>query len=135
MPSFSDRSEKRLMTCDSRLIEIFAELVKIYDCSIVCGHRNAKDQNAAFESNNSKVKWPDSKHNSYPSLGVDVVPYPSLWDSGEQFYFMAGMVFMIAQRKGIKIRWGGDWDRDGDFNDQKFMDLGHFEIVEQDQEK
>ena len=25
-------------------------------------------------------------------------------------------------------RWGGDWDRDGDFKDEKFMDGNHFEM-------
>lgn len=130
MPSFNTRSEQRLMTCDHRLVDIFAELIKIYDCSIICGHRNAEDQNKAYASKNSKVKWPDSKHNNYPSSGIDVVPYPYGWDSIEQFYYMAGMVFIIADKKRIKIRWGGDWDRDGDFNDQTFMDLGHFELIE-----
>lgn len=25
-------------------------------------------------------------------------------------------------------RWGGDWDKDGDFKDEKFMDGNHFEM-------
>ncbi len=27
-----------------------------------------------------------------------------------------------------KIRWGGDWDGDRDFTDQRFDDLAHFEL-------
>jgi hypothetical protein len=27
------------------------------------------------------------------------------------------------------IRWGGDWDRDNDFSDQKLNDLCHFELI------
>jgi len=38
-------------------------------------------------------------------------------------------VFGIAHRRGIKLRWGGDWDRDLDFSDQRFYDLYHFELV------
>lgn len=130
MSWYSDRSEKRLLTCDPRLIEIFSEVVTIIDNSVICGHRNAKDQNAAYASNNSKVKWPDSKHNDHPSLGIDVVPYPTLWDDNKQFYLLAGVVFAVAKRHGVRIRWGGDWDRDFDLNDQTFMDLGHFEIAD-----
>ncbi len=28
----------------------------------------------------------------------------------------------------IEIRWGGDWDRDGDTTDQTFNDLVHWEL-------
>lgn len=94
MPSFSTRSEERLMTCHPDIIRLMTEVVKVYDISIICGHRNAEDQNAAYNSNNSKVKWPNSTHNDVPSTGVDVVPYPYMWDSTRQFYFMAGVFVM-----------------------------------------
>lgn len=129
MPSFSLRSEERLMTCHPDIQRIMIAVVKKYDITIVCGHRNAQDQNAAYAANNSQVKWPDSKHNEYPSNGIDVVPYPDMWDSNRQFYFMAGYIQSVADELGIAIRWGGDWDDDGDLDDNKFMDLGHFELV------
>jgi peptidoglycan LD-endopeptidase CwlK len=31
---------------------------------------------------------------------------------------------------GIEIRWGGDWDGDGDLSDHKFNDLPHFELID-----
>ncbi len=128
--SYSTLSEHRLLECDIRLQSIFRELLAIYDHTIVCGHRNAKDQNAAYEAGNSKVKWPNSKHNDFPSMAVDVIPYPDGWDSIKSFYFMAGAVKAIANRQGIEIRWGGDWSMDNDFDDQTFMDLAHFEILD-----
>lgn len=127
---YSTRSEQRLLECDIRLQSIFRELLKFYDHTIVCGHRNAKDQNAAYEAGNSKVQWPNSKHNDVPSMAVDVIPYPDGWDSIKSFYFMAGAVKAIAEKQGVRIRWGGDWSMDNDFNDQTFMDLAHFEIYE-----
>ena len=39
-----------------------------------------------------------------------------------------GIAVGIAKRKGIKLRWGGDWDRDGELSDNRFNDLGHLEI-------
>lgn len=132
MPKFSTRSRERLETCDLRLQIVFSELIKEYDCSIVCGYRTADKQNAAFNSGNSQVKWPNSKHNNYPSSAVDVVPYPSGWDSIEHFYYMAGRIESIAYRFGYTLRWGGNWDSDIDFDDNKFMDLGHWEITDND---
>jgi peptidoglycan L-alanyl-D-glutamate endopeptidase CwlK len=41
---------------------------------------------------------------------------------------MGGMLRGIGQSMGLKIRWGGDWDSDGDINDNKFDDLVHVEI-------
>jgi hypothetical protein len=43
---------------------------------------------------------------------------------------IGGRLIEMARTDGIIIRWGGDWDRDGDVLDQDFDDLFHFEIVE-----
>jgi peptidoglycan L-alanyl-D-glutamate endopeptidase CwlK len=37
----------------------------------------------------------------------------------------------VANTLGIKIRWGGDWNGDLQFRDEKFKDLPHFELVEE----
>lgn len=37
-------------------------------------------------------------------------------------------VFDAAGRLKIPIRWGGDWDCDGDSGDEKFFDGPHFEL-------
>lgn len=111
------------------LQQLFTEVVKTYDCTVLEGHRNEADQNAAFESGKSKLKFPDGKHNGVPSLAVDVAPYPIDWNNTKRFYHFAGYVQGIAKMKGIKIRWGGDWDKDYDLDDQTFNDLVHFELT------
>ena len=37
---------------------------------------------------------------------------------------------MLGTARGlfIPLRWGGDWDMDHNFKDQKFDDLCHFEL-------
>ena len=129
MPRFSTRSTDRLSTCHKSLELLMTSVVKEYDISIICGHRDFWDQDKAYKSGNSKLNWPNSKHNSYPSRAVDVVPYPTMWDSIEQFYFMAGVIHAHANMLEIDLRWGGDWDRDFDFSDSVFLDLGHFELL------
>ena len=46
------------------------------------------------------------------------------------FHYFGGFVLGIASQMGLKIRWGGDWDRDTEVKDNRFDDLPHFEIRE-----
>jgi hypothetical protein len=52
------------------------------------------------------------------------------WDDIESMYNFVGYVQGIADQLGIKIRSGADWDMDGDFGDQSFIDAAHFELVD-----
>lgn len=87
------------------------------------------EQNKYFEQGKTKVQWPDSKHNKKPSWALDAAPTPIDWEDRERFYYFAGVVMAVAKLLKIEIRWGGDWDRDGNFKDQSFDDLVHFEMV------
>ncbi len=139
MPSFGKDSADKLAQCHPDLQRLFNEVVKTYDCSILTGHRGQKEQDEAVAKGLSKTPWPTGNHNATPSNAVDAAPYPIKWgatgdtkkDSKQiaRFYHFAGFVQAKAEQLGIKIRFGGDWDRDGDFEDQSFDDLDHFEIV------
>lgn len=128
MPKFSRTSLQRLETCHPDLQRLFKEVVKNYDCTILEGHRGKDDQDHYFGTGRSKLQWPRSKHNTKPSLAVDVAPYPINWDHKEQFYHFAGYVQAIADQMDIDLRFGGDWDQDKDLYDQSFFDLVHFEV-------
>ncbi len=107
------------------------EAIKFIDFTIIYGIRNEADQTAAFEARpqRSKVPWPNSTHNTDPSEGIDVAPFPIAWDDRERFTLLAGVILMCAFMMGITLRWGGDWDRDTEVKDNRFDDLGHFELV------
>jgi peptidoglycan LD-endopeptidase CwlK len=133
MPKFSLKSEDRLNTCHPLLQELFREVIKTDDCAVIEGHRNRRRQNQLFAEGKSKLQWPDGKHNTMPSLAVDVAPwFPGgkgiPWNEPKNFYFFAGKVKAKARELGISIRWGGDWDGDGDVTNQSFHDLPHFEL-------
>ncbi len=85
MPKFSARSTERLETCDPRLIAVFNEVVKHFDCTILEGWRSEEDQNEAFRTGKSKLKYPEGKHNKQPSFAVDVAPYPVDWENLDRF--------------------------------------------------
>ena len=128
MPKYSSSSIVNLMSADKRLQAVMREVIKHYDCTILQGHRGQAQQDEYYFKGLSKLRWPDSKHNIYPSLAIDVAPYPLDWADTEAFYYMAGVIICIASTLGITLRWGGNWDGDSDFHDQTFMDLVHFEI-------
>ena len=129
MPKFGTRSTLRLATCHPAIRRVMNEAIGFMDFSIIVGERNEEQQTAAFLAGNSQVEWPGSTHNKTPSEGIDVAPYPIAWDDRERFTLLAGVILGIAFTMGIDLRWGGDWDRDTEVKDNKFDDLGHFELV------
>jgi len=129
MPKFSKSSDDKLNTCHPLLQTLFREVVKHYDCTIICGHRGEKEQNEAFENGYSKLKFPMSKHNSMPSMAVDVMPFPINWSDKSRHLHFAGYVHAVADKLGIKIRWGGNFDGDKNL-DNGFQDRPHFELVD-----
>ena len=124
MPKFSKRSQDRLNSTDERLIELFNEVVKHFDCTILEGKRTVDRQKMLVAQGKSKTM--NSKH--LTGKAVDVAPYPIDWNDRERFTYFAGFVQGIASQKGFNIRWGGDWDQDKDLKDNSFDDLPHFEL-------
>ena len=130
MPRFGRRSKERLATCDNRLQDVFNEVIKHVDCSVLEGQRDEERQNKLFDEGKTKVRFPNGRHNASPSRAVDVTPYPVDWDDRERQTLFAGFVLGIARSMGIKLRWGGDWDMDFEVQDNRFDDFPHFEIKE-----
>ena len=128
MPRFGKRSKSKLATCDDELQNLFYEVVKYFDCSVIIGHRGEKDQNKAFDEGKSKVRYPKGKHNSNPSTAVDVAPYPINWDDRERFIYFGGFVKGVALEMGIPLCWRGDKNNDTQLSDNNFDDLVHFEL-------
>ena len=128
MPYFSKRSKSRLSTCDERLQEVFNEVIKHVDCSILEGHRSKERQNKLYDEGRTKLKYPNGRHNSSPSKAVDVTPYPVDWEDRERQTLFAGFVIGIGRSMGYNLRWGGDWDMDFQVMDNRFDDFPHFEI-------
>jgi hypothetical protein len=127
MPRFSEASKEKLATCHPDLQTLFNKVIQYYDCTVICGHRTQEEQDYLYPAF-TRLKWPNSKHNSTPSLAVDVAPYPIDWNDAKRFYHFAGFVYGVADMMGIDIRWGGDWDSDFEFGDQTFHDLPHYEL-------
>ncbi|WP_299733874.1 M15 family metallopeptidase [uncultured Endozoicomonas sp.] len=133
MPAFSQRSKDRLATCHPDLQRLMNKVVERYDISIICGHRGEEEQEKAFREGKSKARFGQSKHNSYPSRAVDVIPWPfnqDDWKDCDYFNHMAGYIMAVADELGIRIRWGGDWNMNRRTSDETFLDMPHFELMD-----
>lgn len=129
MPRFSSESTARLSECHPDLQRLFLEVVKVFDCTVLVGHRSQAAQDQAFAEGKSKLKYPQSKHNSIPSRAIDVAPFPIDFQRDDRFFLFAGYVLKTAEILGVHVRWGGDWDRTMRKTPNKFEDLVHWELL------
>ena len=126
MPHFGKKSKERLKGVDIKLQHILRQLIKIMDVTIIEGLRTQKRQDELVAKGASKTKY--SKH--IKGKAVDVAPYPIDWKDRERFHYMGGMLRGIAHELNINVRWGGDWDSDGEIKDNSFDDLVHIELID-----
>ena len=130
MPKFSKRSLSNLNTVHSILQALAHEAIKVYDFTVIEGHRDEGKQMQSYLMGHSTLKWPKSKHNSFPSLAFDAIPYPFLGWSGDaadaEFEAMGDAVLDAWQKlpqsltEGYSLQWGGHWSR--------FVDKPHFQL-------
>jgi len=138
-----------------RLIDWALENVLI-DITLVEGHRPVEKQFEYYQKGRQYIgnKWlivnPKAvitnvdgikikgKHNYIPSHAVDFCAYvpnsPYLaWDR-QHLTYIAGAIISKANEmynEGLikhKVRWGNDWDKDGDLSDNTLVDAPHLEI-------
>lgn len=131
MPNFSQRSLSRLSTCEKDLQTIMNEVIKVYDFTVIYGHRTPEEQFNLFQQGRKLVggKWVKvgstvtdkdgiknkSKHNSYPSKAVDISPWPIDWTNIAEFKKLGKIVLQTSDKlykEGKiknKVKWGGNW--------------------------
>lgn len=155
MAKFSRISNERLLQCDTDLQWLANKAIEYADFTIVTGHRSAEEQNDLYHRGFSTLKYPNSKHNSRPSIAVDVAPYIPpygvLFGGPEQlkrisqqtgksqqevtvfiqkaYARLIGIFEGLAYTQNIKLRVGMDWNGNFDMLDQTFHDLGHIELI------
>jgi len=136
--SYGRTSSGYLITASLNLQLVFDEAlaVGLIDISVIEGRRVKARQNRLYRINRSKVLWPYSKHNVRKpddlAHAVDAAPYVNGKRSDVWYHciYLAGVVQACGEKLSIHIRWGGNWDMDGEpITDQDFQDLWHYEEV------
>lgn len=132
---FSPASERKLVGVHPDLVRVARGVLNYLDIAVVYGVRTPHEQAALFSSGASKTL--NSKHlRQADGFGhaldlAPVVNHTIPWTEAKYFYYLAGVVLTVAQHEGVRLRWGGDWNSNGNFDDQNFNDLVHFELVTQ----
>ena len=146
MAEFGNKSLRKLETCDLQLQRGFSRVVKIIDCTVICGARGEEKQNRYYGEGNSLVEWPHSKHNvvieGAKSRAIDVIPWYALekphtdWSYDNELFGVEhiqairnikrwhefiGIVKGVFIMMGIPIRCGSDF--------KTFVDMAHFELI------
>ena len=126
------------------------------DFSIVEGHRPVEKQFELYKKGREfkQGRWlvankkqvvtnidghrKKGNHNYQPSMAVDIAAYVPgkkqlTWDI-EHLAYIAATLMSIADalyQEGIithRLRWGGNWDGDGDLSDNNLFDRPHLEL-------
>ena len=151
---YSERSQAAFDTLDLRLqrILLYIKNVLEIDHTVLEGHRDEETQNRYYNQKPqiTKLKWPESAHNIFPSKAVDVVPYVRVpgerggihWHSTdsmirENYYKEMVRFATIFQMVGFLLfqtetTWGGDWDNDYSLMDERWKDYPHIQLKESD---
>lgn len=151
---FGNASMAQVLTChrDMQLVLIEAVHRSPVDFGVSQGHRSIEEQREHFRAKRSRINPDDPEqmkhamHLRNPSMAADIyISVPSkVWPEGKALAYevahlslVAGVILATANElhaRGLikhRVRWGGDWDRDGCIIvDQNFDDLPHFELME-----
>lgn len=125
--SLGSKSRERLATVDDKLANIVEQVSKWMNITVVSGRRGEDEQNSLVDQGFSKLRYPNSKHNTYPlSHAVDIAPYNSQmrgidWQDIEAFKEMVLLVKVVASVYDLEINCGADW--------KSFKDYPHIELA------
>lgn len=126
MPVFGTASKAALKKCHPLLRAIAEEAIKEIDFKVLDATRGRLAQEKAFRQGHSKVHFGDSAHNYVPAIAFDLFPAPYDWDNRQAFINLSKIILRIGKEKGTPLRWGGDWNMDGNLSDG--WDMPHFEL-------
>lgn len=137
---FSKDSLDNLVGVHPVLFDICSDVMtaQILDFSIREGVRTLEKQKEYVAKGVSKTM--NSKHLIQPDgygHAVDLYPHPidmkaviaGNWRECSRFALLAGAMLFAARSRKVVLRWGGDWDSDGETLDHTFSDFPHFELV------
>lgn len=133
--AFGDRSTSQLASCHDSLVAMAHKGLSygVCDFAIIEGHRSPERQQMLFAQGFTKLDGVTrmGRHNEYPSLAFDFMPWPRPdWKDKVRFGLVAGVLLTAAAELELHpVRWGGDWDMDTIVIEHTFQDLGHIELA------
>ncbi|XAG95803.1 L-alanyl-D-glutamate peptidase [Kononvirus KKP3711] len=133
---FSKKSLAQLDTVDPRLKALAIQVLSVspIDFTIVQGRRTVAQSAQNIKNGTSFLSDP-SKSKHVTGEAIDFAPYVNGkldWDDREKFWTIAKLFKQEAEKMGIKVRLGADWNGSGSYKDEVqrgTFDGGHVELV------
>lgn len=147
MNKFSKTSDERLNTCDLYIQKVLRIAIgrSAVDFGVAQGKRTVQQQTDYFNDGKSKVNPANYTKEELPLKGfhitdevytksgaVDFYAYitgkGASWDE-KHLCYIAGVIMSVDAELENKLKWGGNWDGDGEIiSDQGFDDLPHIQM-------
>ena len=134
-----NQSLKNLEGVHPKLVSVVKRAIEIseVDFKVLEGVRTTERQKQLYAQGRTKpgqkVTWTLTSNHFKKADGfghaVDLLPAPYTWSPPfTRFDQMAVAMFAAARELNIKLRWGADWDRDGNLRERGESDSPHFEL-------
>lgn len=124
---FGERSRRNLNGVSPDLVKLAEAALRHspVDFMVTEGLRTKARQRQLVQKGLSKTM--NSKH--LTGRAIDIVPYPVDWKDWSKFVRIYEAFKAASKETGVKFRWGGDWNMNGDYRDERFLDGPHFELI------
>jgi peptidoglycan L-alanyl-D-glutamate endopeptidase CwlK len=135
MFKLSERSFKRSKGINLKLINLILLAIKRtpidFGVADKGGLRTAEQQHELYLAGASQCDGYEKISKHQMGEAVDLIPFVGnkAVNNKEMMCVVAGVMFACASELNIEIRWGLDWNKNGDIRDNKFNDMYHFEII------
>ncbi len=117
----SQRSKDKLVGVHPKLVAVVERAIEITDRDFMVleGLRTPERQKEMVASGKSKTL--NSRHLTGRAVDLAVLRNGKVTWVWEEYEYLAGIMKQAAAELGVKIIWGGDWE--------KFRDGVHFELA------
>lgn len=123
----------RLKGVDETLVNVVKRAIELseVDFTVLEGVRTLQRQTELYNQGRTTpgkiVTWTmKSKH--IDGKAVDLVPYPLDWNDLAKFDKIKDAMFKAAKEQDVNLRWGADWNSNGEYREKGETDSPHFEI-------
>jgi peptidoglycan LD-endopeptidase CwlK len=133
-----NKSKEKLKGVHPDLVEVIEKAISIsdQDFTVLEGIRTPERQRQLYAQGRTApgpvVTWTLNSRHFVQKDGyghaVDLAPWPIDWNTLSKFDAIADAMFKAAKELKVDIRWGADWDSDGNPRERGETDSPHFEL-------
>jgi peptidoglycan L-alanyl-D-glutamate endopeptidase CwlK len=135
---FSTTSKNNLIGVHPDLVKVVERALELssVDFKVVEGVRSPARQRMLYAQGRTTpgkiVTWTLNSNHFKKADGyghaVDLLPAPYDWEETKPFDLVAKAMFAAGKELGVEIRWGADWDEDGNPRERGESDSPHVEL-------